>query len=218
MLHALYSRILERLAVLGCGPIHSDTHISFKSPFREDKRPSMVLYFNTNVVLDFGSDYKANVFRFLADLEKGSPSEIPYSREDGGERERKPFDWRPLITQEVPDIIYTYLDSRNISREIIGRYNIQSLNYKGVRVVIPLNIGCEARTVEKREPKCLYPPGCRVHEDLFYSRPFSNFGTLVICEGLFDFIPYSIGVRGCLNHRLDGREYISFTTKQAAEP
>lgn len=193
-------------------------YISFSSPFREDKNPSMVLYKKTLQCIDFASNYKSSLFSFTKELTGTNLFDLT-----GVDKNRlndalfnKSLDIRelkfnnavksvtisgtPLPVESSPEAM-KYCTNRGISEAFIKYFDISFSRYLTIngtvfsnRLLIPIRaqgkiVSVEGRDVTgKQKPKVLYPKGGSM-STLFNIDSLDRKKPLVVVEGIMDVVP-----------------------------
>lgn len=207
--------IITLLENLGLKKIEErEKYYKFSSPFREDKNPSMVLYKNNLMCIDFSSRYKNNLFSFVKDI----TGETLYSV-TGIDRKKlygKMFENSLQTRKEFPNRIksikingmlnkvekseeaLSYCQRRNLFVDFRKKFDIRYMKsgkindtYFGNRICIPIvsdgkTVSMEGRDVTgKARAKVLYPKGAYV-STLFNIDNLKRKEPLIVVEGIMD--------------------------------
>ena len=157
-------------------------YATMSSPFRVDKKPSLVIYYNSCRVHDFGDDYSVGFFQFLNDIIHYKKSTVEHTHTRRTAKKRESF--KHIDSHAYADEARLYLASRNINPDFYDAYQFSTADYYGRRLIIPIEDTYEARAMNGAQPKCLYPPNSEVSRKILLSG--CNKNELLISEGSMD--------------------------------
>lgn len=191
-----------------------EKYFRFSSPFKEDKNPSMVLYKENLMCIDFSSRYKKSLFTFVKDLTGESLYSV--TGIDMKKVGSKMFENSLQTRQEFPNRIksvkingmlerverneeaLSYCQKRNLFKDFRKEFDIKYMSsgkingtYFGNRVCIPIRSDAKTVSMEGRDitgkarAKVLYPKGAYV-STLFNIDNLKRNQPLVVVEGIMD--------------------------------
>lgn len=184
--------------------------IRFRSPFRVDQKPSMDIYKNTLRVIDWSTDYRHSIFKFVKDLT--GQSIISFFQSYFKDRDISLIE-KPKKKYKLPEIklkitgimrspyekkeVIDYCYSRGMSDNFIKIFKVEYFNHIIIndmsmkfRVYIPIKIdnkiiSAECRDYTGEQKKALYPPKTSV-DTLFNLDKLDRKQPLVLVEGIMD--------------------------------
>ena len=193
----------------------TEDYFKFSSPFREDRNPSMILYKKNLFCIDFASDYRASIFKFVkdltgeslfsfADIDRNNISSTIFSSSLKKSQQSFPLRKKAikiagkLKSIQSNELAKLYCKKRNVSDDFIDEFNIkfaQNVYVNGTyfhnRVCIPIiergkTVSMEGRDITQSQyAKVLYPKGGSV-STLFNIDNLDFSDTLIIVEGILD--------------------------------
>jgi len=191
-----------------------EKYYRFSSPFKTDKNPSMVLYKDNLMCIDFSSRYRNSLFSFVKDLTGESLYSV--AGLDKGKLYGKMFENSLQTRTEFPSRIksikingmldrvekseeaLSYCQKRNLFKDFRKKFDIRYMKsgkinetYFGNRVCIPIISGGKTVSMEGRDitgkarAKVLYPKGAYV-STLFNIDNLNRNEPLIVVEGIMD--------------------------------
>ena len=165
-----------------------DSYIKLSSPFREDNHPSMCIYPEKQLVLDYGGDYTGDIWSFLQEVSQLETSSVPFVKKPKKVKEKIEIEYNHNYKVEAQ----RFLVSRGLPVEFYDQYGMQTAYFgEEKKICFPLVNGYEVRTLGTWVPKAYT---MRENRDkpswFFYDNPKSD--TVVVTEGIIDALTVSL--------------------------
>lgn len=193
----------------------NSSYFKFFSPFRDEKTPSTILFKKNLFCIDFGSGYRASLFKLVKDLTGQTlysltnidpkifssnvfNNSLTTRKETFPERRKSIKIEGELLSVYSNEEALEYCRSRYITNDFIENFNIQYSKFCKIngtifskRLCIPVfekekRISMEGRDItRKQKTKVLYPKGGSV-STLFNIDKLNKKKPLVVVEGIMD--------------------------------